>query len=95
MKEKRRNKYITDEEKHGLERRLNIIEGQVKGIKQMINGDRKCEDILIQIASIDKALKSLGQNVLRSHIDYCINNDIKKGNLDSLNEMFEMYGRID
>lgn len=93
MKEKR--EYMTDEEKHNLIRRLNIVEGQVRGIKQMIDTDRKCEDILIQIVSIDKALKSLGQNVLRSYISTCVNNDIKNGNLDVLNELFELYGRID
>lgn len=94
MEEIKRDKYMTDEEKHKLTKRLNIVEGQVRGIKQMIDSDRKCEDILIQIVSIDKSLKSFGQNVLRSYVDYCINEKIKNGNLDTLNDLFEMYGRI-
>lgn len=89
-----RKEYITEEEKNKLIKRLNIVEGQVRGIKQMIDTDRKCEDVLIQIVSINNALKSLGQNVLRSYIDDCINNDVKNGNLDVLNELFELYGRI-
>ncbi len=95
MEEKNdREKYINEEEKHNLVKRLNIIEGQVRGIKQMIDTDRKCEDVLIQIAAIDRALKSLGKTVLKSHINSCITNDIKKGNLDTLDELFEMFGRI-
>lgn len=95
MEEKNdREKYITDEEKHNLNKRLNIIEGQVRGIKQMVDTDRKCEDILIQVAAIDRALKSLGKTVLKSHINSCITNDIKNGNLDTLDDLFEMFGRI-
>lgn len=95
MEEKMRKEYIAEKEKHKLIKRLNIVEGQVRGIKQMIDVNRKCEDILIQIVSINKALKSLGQNVLRSYIDDCINNNnVKNGNLDVLNELFELYVRI-
>ena len=46
--------------KQKLLKHLGIVEGQVKGVRQMIENDRKCDDILIQIAAIDKSLKSLG-----------------------------------
>lgn len=48
---------------------LSIIEGQIKGVKQMIENDRKCDDILIQIAAIDKSLKSLGNNLIKNNTD--------------------------
>lgn len=89
-----RKQYITNEEKRSLNKRLNIIEGQVRGIKQMIETDRKCEDILIQISAIDRSLKSLGKVILKSHINDCINNNIKNGDLDTLDELFELFGKI-
>lgn len=51
--------------KERLFKHLRIVEGQVKGVKQMIEQDRKCDDILIQIAAIDKSLKSLGNNLIK------------------------------
>ena len=52
-----------------LIKHLGIIEGQIKGVKQMIENDRKCDDILIQIAAIDKSLKSLGNNLIKNNTD--------------------------
>ena len=48
----------TEEEKKSLTKRLNIIEGQIRGIKQMIEDDRYCADILIQLSAISKSLES-------------------------------------
>lgn len=55
--------------KSRLLKHLGIIEGQIKGVKQMIENDRKCDDILIQIAAIDKSLKSLGNNLIKNNTD--------------------------
>ena len=60
-----RLKHRTEEEKKDLTRRLNIIAGQVNGIKQMIENDRYCDDVLMQVASTTNALKSLGNEILR------------------------------
>ena len=49
----------TDEEKKDLTKRMNIIEGQIRGVKQMIEDDRYCSDILIQLSAINKAVESL------------------------------------
>lgn len=55
--------------KSRLLKHLGIIEGQIRGVKQMIENDRKCDDILIQIAAIDKSLKSLGNNLIKNNTD--------------------------
>ena len=55
--------------KNKLLKHLSIVEGQIKGVKQMIENDRKCDDILIQIAAIDKSLKSLGNNLIKNNTD--------------------------
>ena len=57
----------TEEEKKSLTKRLNIIEGQIRGIKQMIEDDRYCADILIQLSAISKS------NIRKSYKKLCIN----------------------
>ena len=59
----------TEEEKKSLTKRLNIIEGQIRGIKQMIEDDRYCADILIQLSAISKSLESVENSILESHIN--------------------------
>ena len=56
------------EEKNKLIKRLNIIEGQIRGIKQMVEEDRYCDDVLIQITAANNALKSVKNNILENHL---------------------------
>lgn len=58
----------SDEEKSKIIKRLNIIEGQVRGIKQMIENDRYCSDVLTQMSAINKALESVENSILESLI---------------------------
>ena len=74
----------TDEEKKKLTKRLNIIEGQVRGVKQMIENDRYCDDVLTQLSAINKALESLENSILESHIATCVTYEIQSGNLDGV-----------
>lgn len=89
-----RTKHRNDEEKRELIKRLNIIEGQINGIKKMIEEDRYCDDVLIQIAAINKALNSLGNSMLKSHLETCIVEEIQKGNTDIINEVIDLFGRL-
>ena len=84
----------TDEEKKKLTKRLNIIEGQIRGIKQMIDNDRYCADILIQMSAINKSLESVENSILESHIKSCILNEVKLGNDDSIDEVMELFKRL-
>ena len=90
-----KSKHRTEEEKKNLISRLNKIEGQVKGIKNMIENDRYCEDILIQISAIDKSIKSLGNKILENHLSTCVVNNIKEGNLESINQVMDLFRRLD
>lgn len=87
-------KHRSIEEKANLNKRLNIIEGQIKGIKQMIEDDRYCADILIQIAAIEKALKSLGTIVLKNHLSTCVVDEIKKDNLEIIDEVINLFAKL-
>lgn len=93
-KECKKTKHRTDEEKKKIQKRLNIIEGQIKGIKQMIEDDRYCADIVIQISAIDKSLKSLGNEILRSHLSSCVVEDIKNDRLEVIDEVVSLFEKM-
>lgn len=77
-----------------LTKRINIIEGQVKGIKQMVIDDRYCGDILIQVAAINRALKSLSNEILKNHLTTCVVEDIKNEKLEVIDEVIDLFNKI-
>ena len=89
-----RLKHRTEEEKRDLTRRLNIIAGQVNGIKQMIENDRYCDDVLMQVASTTNALKSLGNEILKSHMKTCMVQDINDGKMEVIDDIVDLFGKI-
>ncbi|MDO4283048.1 MAG: metal-sensing transcriptional repressor [Clostridia bacterium] len=86
--------YRSEKEKKKLNNRLNIIEGQIRGIHQMVLDDRYCGDILIQIAAVRNALKSLGNNILENHFNTCVVRDIKENNLEILDEVMNLVKKL-
>lgn len=72
----------TDEEKQKVMSRLKRIEGQVRGIQKMIDEDRYCVDILVQISAIQSALKNVGYSVTERHMKHCVSDAIAKGEGD-------------
>lgn len=93
-KECKRSTYRTEEEKKKLERRLNIIEGQIRGVKKMIEENRYCADILMQIAAINKALESVENTILESHVKNCVTREIKSGNNEITKEIMDLFKRL-
>ncbi len=89
-----KSKHRTPEEKKDLIRRLKIISGQVNGIEQMINNDRYCDEVLLQVASTTNALKSLGNEILKSHMKSCMVEEISEGNLDIVDDIFALFGKL-
>lgn len=89
-----KTKIRSSEEKKYLTKRLNIIEGQVRGIKEMVSNDRYCADILIQLSAISKGLESLGEEIIKNHLNTCLVEDIKNDNYESLNEIMDLYRRL-
>ena len=89
-----RKKHRSAEEKKNLTKRLNIIEGQVRGVKDMVLEDRYCDEIMIQISAINKSLKSLGTEMLKSHLRTCVVKDIKDNKLEVLDEVVDLFGKI-
>ena len=69
-------------------KRLRRIEGQVRGLQRMIEGDRYCADIMTQIASVQEALRSVGRELMRNHLKHCAASAIRAGD-DSAEAMFD------
>ena len=90
-----KSKHRTEEEKKSLINRLNKIEGQVRGVKQMIENDRYCNDVLIQVSAIDKSLKSMAKEVLKNHLSTCVVDDIKNDNLEVIDEVMDLIKKLD
>lgn len=89
-----RSKHRTEIEKKDLTRRLNVIEGQIKGIKQMIIDDRYCDDVLIQISAANNSLKSLGSKMLKGHLSSCVVDDIKAGKLEVIDDVIDLFEKL-
>lgn len=70
----------TEEEKQKTINRLKRIEGQVRGIQKMVEEDRYCVDILVQISAIQSALKGVGFSVTERHLNHCVSDAIRQGN---------------
>lgn len=61
------------------QQRLRRIEGQVRGLQKMVEEDRYCADILVQIASVHEALRSVGRELMRNHLKHCATEAIRRG----------------
>ncbi|WP_088051907.1 metal-sensing transcriptional repressor [Virgibacillus dakarensis] len=69
----------TQDEIEKITNRLKRIEGQVRGIQKMVEDDRYCVDILVQISAIQSALKNVGFAVTERHINHCVSDAIRQG----------------
>lgn len=92
--ENEKSTYRADEEKKKLINRLNRISGQINGIKNMIENDRYCNDILIQVAAVQSALKSMGNQILERHIKTCVIRDIKNGDESIMDEVMNLINKL-
>lgn len=84
----------SEEEKKLINNRLNRIDGQIKGIKKMVEQDKYCNDILIQLSAIENSVKSLSNHILENHLYNCVSNDLEKGNLEIIDEMISLFKKF-
>lgn len=91
-----RNKKTPRDEKclKNLKTRLNRLNGQINGISRMLDENRYCGDILIQIAAIESALKEIGYIILTDHLKTCVSEDIKNNDFSSLEEAIEITKKM-
>jgi len=82
------------EEYTDLIRRLNRIEGQVRGIRKMIEDERYCVDILTQVSAVQSALNSFNKELLSHHIKSCVVHDIKAGDDKVVDELCDTIQKL-
>ncbi|MEK8126491.1 metal-sensitive transcriptional regulator [Paenibacillus filicis] len=82
-----RKSHHSDQTKAALTSRLNRIEGQIRGIKGMIEKDVYCDDILNQMAAIQSALNGVGKLLLENHMKSCVVERIQSGDHEVLDEL--------
>ena len=86
-----RHKDRTPEEHKALLNRLSRIEGQVRGIRGMLEKDAYCVDILVQVAAANSALNSFSKELLAQHISTCVADDLRAGSEAKLDELVKKY----
>ena len=86
--------YRGEEEKKIINNRINRIEGQLKGIKKMIQDDCYCNDVLIQLSAIQNSVKSLSNHILEEHLYSCVARDLEHGKLETIDELISLFKRF-
>lgn len=89
-----KTKERSNEEFKKLINRLNRIEGQVRGIKKMVENSAYCPDIMIQVAAVSAALNSFNKELLGEHIRTCVANDIRNGADETVDELIATLSKI-
>lgn len=69
-------------------KRLRRIEGQVRGLQKMVEEDRYCADIMVQISSVSEALRAVGRELMRNHLKHCASTAIRSGPVEA-NAMYD------
>lgn len=89
-----RIKHRSEKETKDLITRLNRIEGQVRGIRNMVEEERYCVDILTQVSAVQSALNSFNKMLLANHIHSCVVDDIREGNDEAVDELCELIKKL-
>ncbi|WP_280138078.1 metal-sensing transcriptional repressor [Alkalicoccus daliensis] len=81
----------SEKEKKQLNDRLKRVEGQVRGLQNMVNEDRYCIDILVQLTAVQAALKKVGFDILEEHTKGCVSSAVKSGDqTESIEELMQV-----
>jgi DNA-binding FrmR family transcriptional regulator len=89
-----RIKNRTEKQKKDLIARLNRVEGQVRGIRGMVEKDIYCDDILNQISAVQSALKSVSKLILEGHMKSCLIDRIQAGDTEVVDELLNTIGKM-
>ncbi|MBQ4088327.1 MAG: metal-sensing transcriptional repressor [Clostridia bacterium] len=89
-----RTKHREDDEYRLLINRLNRIEGQVRGVKKMVENEAYCTDILTQVSAIQAALNAFNRELLANHIRSCVADDIRSGKDETIDELVQTLQKL-
>lgn len=94
MNHSERQSHHSDKVKKSLISRLNRVEGQVRGIKGLIEKDTYCDDIITQISAVQSALNSFSKVLLEAHLKSCVTERIQDGDLEVVDELLVTIQRL-
>ncbi len=89
-----KHKERSEKEYKDLLNRLSRIEGQIRGIKGMVENDSYCTDILVQVSAVTSALNSFNKVLLANHIKSCVAQDIRDGKEETVDELVETLQKL-
>lgn len=89
-----KTKERSEQEYKALINRLNRIEGQIRGIKGMVEKNAYCPDILVQVAAVNAALNAFNKELLSEHIKTCVATDIRRGNDNTIDELVNVLKKL-
>ena len=84
----------SEAQKKQLQNRLSRMAGQLNGISKMLEENRYCGDILIQVSAVESALQSFGYLVLKEHLETCVVEEVHKGNGQIMEETIELVKKL-
>lgn len=89
-----RKKKRSDAEVKDLCNRLSRIEGQVRGVRKMVDEGAYCTDIITQVSAINAALNAFNKKLLETHIKTCVTSDVQAENYDSRDELISLLSKL-
>jgi DNA-binding FrmR family transcriptional regulator len=89
-----KQKHRNEKEYKDLIKRLNRIEGQIKGVKNMVEEERYCVDILTQVSAIQAALNGFSRELFTNHLKTCVVNEVREGNDEVIEELSKTLQKL-
>lgn len=89
-----KTKMRSEEEYKALVNRLNRIEGQIRGIRGMVEKNAYCTDIIIQVSAVNAALNAFNKELLANHIKTCVTDDIKAGKTETVDDLLKTLKKL-
>jgi len=86
--------YRTEEERKKLINRLSRIEGQIRGIRNMVESDAYCADILTQCAAVNAAVNAFNRELIDHHLHQCVARDLREGKEEVLDELAQTLHKL-
>lgn len=90
----RKDKPRSQELKSGVSRRINRVIGQLNGIKNMVEEDRYCGDVLIQLAAVESAVKAVSREIMRDHLTSCVVDRVRQGDTEVIDEVMDLFKKF-
>ena len=84
----------SEELKSDVGRRISRAIGQLNGIRQMVDDDRYCGDVLTQLAAVESAVKAISRSVMRDHLETCVVERVQRGDTEVVDEVMDLFKKF-